>query len=84
MKIGLCIACLMMASAGALAETATPAPTKSGDDAPTKAMDSATPDMKAPGGTQGEHPPSAAMDKAVPEMKAGDPASDPKATTAPK
>ena len=84
MKFGLAIAFLMMASAGALAEPATPAPTKAGDDAPTKAMDAATPTMKAPDGTDGEHPPSAAMDKAVPPMKAGDPASNSKATTSPK
>ena len=76
MKVGLCIACLMMASAGALAQTATPAPTKPGDDAPTKAMDAATPEMKAPGGTEGAHPPAAAMDKAVPPMKTGDPSTN--------
>ena len=71
MKIGISIACLLMASAGALAQTAT----KPGDDAPTKAMDAATPEMKAPGGTEGAHPPAEAMDKAVPSMKSGDPSS---------
>ena len=76
MKVGLSIACLMMASAGALAQTATPAPTKPGDDAPTKAMDAATPEMKAPGGTEGAHPPADAMDKVVPPMKTGDPSTN--------
>ena len=76
MKVGLSMACLMMASAGALAQTATPAPTKPGDDAPTKAMDAATPEMKAPGGTEGAHPPADAMDKAVPTMKSGDPSTN--------
>ena len=87
MKVGLCIAGLMLASASALAQTTAPAPTKPGDDAPTKTMDSATPDMKAPGGTDGAHPPADAMDKAVPPMKTGDPAStnssDSKSTTTP-
>ena len=39
---------------------------------PEKAMDSATPEMKNPGGTDKLHPPQKAMDEATPTEKKGD------------
>jgi hypothetical protein len=39
---------------------------------PEKAMDSATPEMKNPGGTEGLHPPQKAMDQATPTEKKSD------------
>jgi hypothetical protein len=71
---------LMLSSGFALAaDTATPpATTKSGGDAPTKAMDAATPTMKSTDDPDAQHPPAAAMDKAVPPMKSGDKATDSK------
>lgn len=39
---------------------------------PEKAMDSATPEMKNPGGTDGLHPPQKAMDQATPSEKKSD------------
>jgi hypothetical protein len=69
------------ASAFALAQDHPTPPTKPGADAPTKAMDSATPTKKSPGDPNTEHPPAAAMDKAVPPMKAGDKATDSKDST---
>lgn len=42
------------------------------DHPPEKAMDSATPEMKNPGGTKNLHPPQKAMDEATPtEKKSG-------------
>ncbi len=42
---------------------------------PEKAMDSATPEMKNPGGTDKLHPPQKAMDQATPPEKKSDSAS---------
>jgi hypothetical protein len=79
--------CLLLSSGFALAaDTAAPTTTKPGDDAPTKAMDAATPTMKSPDDPNAQHPPAASMDNAVPPMKAGDKPADSKgsATTTPK
>ena len=74
--------CLMLSCGFALAaDTATPTPTKPGDDAPTKTMDAATPTMKSPDDPNAQHPPAAAMDKAVPPMKSGDKPTDSKDST---
>ena len=75
------VSCLLFSSAFALAQENPTPPTKPGADAPTKAMDSATPTMKSPDDPNAEHPPAAAMDKAVPPMKAGDKATDSKDST---
>ncbi len=61
----------LLLSAG-IAIAQTPAPDTKPGDAPTKAMDSATPDMKSQDDPSKQHPPAAAMDKAVPPMKPGD------------
>ena len=48
---------------------------------PEKAMDSATPEMKNPGGTDKLHPPQKAMDEATPTEKKGDASSGASAGT---
>jgi hypothetical protein len=68
-------------STKAMDATTTVPSTKPGADGPTKAVDSAVPEMKSPGDPNAEHPPAAAMDKAVPPMKAGDKATDSKDST---
>jgi hypothetical protein len=80
------LTCLLVSSGFALAQTSPTPATKPGADSPTKAMDSATPDMKSPGDPNAQQPPAAAMDKAVPPMKAGDKPTDAKdsTTTTPK
>jgi hypothetical protein len=80
------LTCLLFSSGFALAQDSPTPPTKPGADAPTKAMDSAVPEMKSPGDPNAQHPPAAAMDKAVPPMKAGDKPTDAKdsTTTTPK
>ena len=81
-KLLLVLSTLLLSAGLALAQT-TPTPaTKPGADAPTKALDSATPDMKSKDDPSKEHPPAAAMDKAVPPMKSGD-APAPDSTTTP-
>jgi hypothetical protein len=76
------VTCLLFSSGFALAaDTATPPTTRQPGDAPTKAMDAATPTMKSPNDPNAEHPPAAAMDKAVPPMKSGDNATDSKDST---
>ena len=70
-KLILAASTLLLSTGLALAQT-TPAPATKPGDAPTKAMDSATPDMKSKDDPSKEHPPAAAMDKAVPPMKSGD------------
>lgn len=73
---------LLFSSAVAMAADTSTTETKPGD-APTKAMDSATPEMKSPNDPNAEHPPAAAMDKAVPAMKSDDKANDSGDSTAP-
>lgn len=51
------------------------------DHPPEKAMDSATPEMKNPGGTEKLHPPQKAMDEATPTEKKGDASSGASAGT---
>jgi hypothetical protein len=64
------LTCLLFSSGFALAQDSPTPPTKPGADAPTKAMDSAVPEMKSD--TKGQQPPTKAVGDAVPPMKAGD------------
>jgi hypothetical protein len=68
-KTLLTLTCLLFSSGFALAQGPTPA-TKPGANAPTKAMDSAVPEMKSD--TKDQQPPTKAVGDAVPPMKAGD------------